>query len=274
MKCYVDAGNSRIKWRVGPKGVVHVLDWAQAEDWGARLKDTVAAEGVELKRVIVAAVAPSERCSLIKSQLAATLPDVPVQWLKSRARCCGVRLGYPDPGQFGVDRFCALVAARARHPDQAVLVINAGTAVTMDYMNASGEHAGGMIMPSVHAMEVGLTALAPNLGPFFSGDGVSGTGAEGAKRKAPRTAKTESTEEVGYLAVDTHAALVLGARWMMAAAVNQMAAALMEDASTPEFRILIGGGGGGDLQSMLGMPATHVPDLVLEGIVLAARQQR
>lgn len=272
MKCYVDAGNSRIKWRVGPQGDVHSLDWAQAEEWAARLMGTVAAEGGVLKRVVVAAVAPPARCALIKSQLAAALPDVSVQWLRSRARCCGVRLGYPDPGQFGVDRFCALVAARARHPDQAVLVINAGTAVTMDYMNASGVHAGGMIMPSMYAMEVGLTALAPNLGPFFADDRVSGTG--GVKKKASKTAEPDNSGEVGYLAVDTHSALVLGARWMMAAAVNQMAAALMEDASTPAFRILIGGGGGDDLQSMLGMPAMHVPDLVLEGIVLAARQQR
>lgn len=264
MKCYVDAGNSRIKWQIGPKGPVHALDWSEAADWAAAVLQTAQAEGVVIRRFTIAAVAAPERCAHMLSQLAGIYPEAPIQWLKSRARCCGIRLGYPDPSQFGVDRFCALVAARGRHPDQAVLVINAGTAVTLDYMNPAGEHAGGVIMPSVHAMQVGLTALAPNLGPYFSKDAPRPS--SGRKKTPPR--------DVGYLAIDTHSALVLGCRWMMAAAVNQMAAALREDAATPHFQVLIGGGGGGDLRPLLDVAATHAPNLVLEGIVRAARQQR
>lgn len=264
MKCYVDAGNSRIKWRIGPKGAVQALDWAEAEQLGARVRQSAERQNADIRRFAIASVVAPERGALLQSQLAATYPGVPALWLKTRARCCGIRLGYPDPTQFGVDRFCALAAARERYPDQAVLVINAGTAVTLDYMNASGEHAGGIIMPSVRAMEAGLTALAPNLGPFFSAEVV----------ESPSERKKKSPGSVGYLAVDTHSALILGAQWMMAAAVNQMAAALMEDAATPTFRVLIGGGGGGDLLPLLGVPAQYVPDLVLEGVARAARQQR
>ena len=51
----------------------------------------------------------------------------------------GVRNGYREPAQLGCDRFAALIAARHHHPDRDLLVVNAGTATTVDALTADGQ---------------------------------------------------------------------------------------------------------------------------------------
>ena len=162
MKCYIDAGNTRIKWQIGPKGEARALAWAEKSQWLEQLAASTT-KSQAISKFVIASVAPEPQRQWLAETLAANYADVPVQWLKSRARCCGVKLAYPEVSQFGVDRFCALIAARHRCPEQAVVVINAGTAITIDYMASSGQHEGGVIMPSLAAMKAGLNQLAPNL---------------------------------------------------------------------------------------------------------------
>lgn len=266
MKCYVDAGNSRIKWQIGPKGVVSALDWSAAADWVTELGRQAQESGVTIRHFVIASVAPEGHQDLLRQQLEAAYPEVPVHWISSRARCCGIRLGYRDVSEFGVDRFCALVAARLRFPKQAVIVINAGTALTLDYMKADGVHVGGVIMPSVHAMQTGLSVVAPNLAPYFAKSALPDT-----RRRRKQSA---SSGDEDYLARDTHAALELGCRWMLAAAVNQMVSALVEGGAVDDPQVVISGGGGGVLLPLLDTRALLVPDLVMEGIVRAAQQRR
>ena len=47
----------------------------------------------------------------------------------------------------GVDRFLAMLAALERFPNSPLLVIDAGSAVTFDVIDAKGMHQGGLIMP-------------------------------------------------------------------------------------------------------------------------------
>lgn len=262
MKCYIDAGNTRIKWQVGVKAQTQQQPWPQSDAllaaWAERLNP---ARGGGIARFIVASVVPPERQAQLAQALAAQYPDVPVQWMVSRGRCCGVQLGYPDVAQFGVDRFCALVAARHRFARQALIVINAGTAVTVDYLQAGGRHEGGVIMPSIAAMTAGLNALAPHLAPFW--------------HQKPQIAAVGHSAELG-LATNTAGALQLGVRWMQASALVQIINALSESAVSvhnPEPPVIIvSGGGASELLPLLDPAAISVPDLVLEGIRLAARQ--
>ena len=72
-------------------------------------------------------------------------------WLQSSLSLCGVLNGYLDPKQLGSDRWAALIAAwKIQH--EACLVINAGTAVTIDALSDSGQFLGGVILPSAHLM--------------------------------------------------------------------------------------------------------------------------
>ena len=52
---------------------------------------------------------------------------------------------YRTPETLGMDRICAAVAAQARVPGSPVLVVNAGTAITYEYVDAAGDYIGGGI---------------------------------------------------------------------------------------------------------------------------------
>ena len=57
-------------------------------------------------------------------------------------------LAYRDTGRFGIDRYLDLLAARSAYPLPAI-VIDAGTAVTVDALDEHGDHVGGMIFPGL-----------------------------------------------------------------------------------------------------------------------------
>lgn len=56
---------------------------------------------------------------------------------------------YKTPGTLGKDRIAAAVGAYDLYPDSNLLIIDAGTAITYDIVNASGEFLGGNISPGI-----------------------------------------------------------------------------------------------------------------------------
>ena len=77
----------------------------------------------------------------------------------------GVGIDYPKPNSIGPDRLANAVAARARF-DAPVVVVDFGTAVTFDVVNAKGNYVGGIIAPGLTAMTDYLherTALLPRI---------------------------------------------------------------------------------------------------------------
>jgi type III pantothenate kinase len=56
---------------------------------------------------------------------------------------------YKQSNKLGVDRFLAMIAAIDQLPNQNLLIIDAGSALTFDLVLASGEHEGGLIMPGL-----------------------------------------------------------------------------------------------------------------------------
>jgi len=74
-----------------------------------------------------------------------------------------VRIQYAEPERFGIDRFAALVAARMEFMDQALVVVDAGTAITVDVLDVEGLHQGGMIMPGVRLLGSSLANAASQI---------------------------------------------------------------------------------------------------------------
>lgn len=76
---------------------------------------------------------------------------IAVEFCISTASACGVRNAYREPQRLGIDRWLAVLAAYRRIPVGvgAALIVNAGTAVTIDLVTASGQHQGGLIAPGV-----------------------------------------------------------------------------------------------------------------------------
>jgi len=75
---------------------------------------------------------------------------------------------YLTPESLGIDRLCNVAAAHALHPEQNVLVVDAGTCIKFDLINAKGEYCGGSISPgialryrSLHDYTANLPLLSP-----------------------------------------------------------------------------------------------------------------
>ena len=148
-----------------------------------------------------------------------------------------VRIAYEDPSALGVDRFLALLAARARGP-HAALVVGVGTALTIDLLDAAGRHHGGRIAPSPGVMRDALHQRAAQL-PASGGDYVE-------------------------FASDTAAALASGCEGAALALIDRsVAEAVRIIGTTP--RVLLHGGGAHALLPHL-PHAESMPALVLEGL--------
>src|SRR5947209_2762693 len=161
----IDSGNSRMKWGLyGPRGwmghgVVSNAELATLalRDW-QNLPRPARAVGVN-----VAGEAARVR---VEGQLARW--RLPIQWLAASGEAAGVVNRYANPAQLGADRWASLVAARRRAVESDVfpapcVVINAGTAVTVDAMDADGVFHGGIILPGLHLMLHSLAERASAL---------------------------------------------------------------------------------------------------------------
>lgn len=233
----LDAGNTRIKWGMHAHGA-WLAQGALAHEEIHDLTRIVGAHP-ELRQVFGANVAGASIAEAIAKALPAHIA-APV-WLQSSELCCGVRNLYQHPEQLGADRWAALIGARALRPAAATLVVTAGTATTVDLLDASGAFQGGLILPGEALM---LRSLAGNTAqlPF----------AQGHYRAAPRT---------------TDDAIVSGCLNAQAGAIERMFRNLPP---TPDPLCLLNGGAAHRIVPLLTIPVSHVDNLVLEGLAVIA----
>ena len=73
------------------------------------------------------------------------------------------RINYSTPQTLGSDRVLACQGAYSLSNGKSVIVVDAGTATTIDYMDQHGVFQGGVIAPGISSMEAGLFQHAPEL---------------------------------------------------------------------------------------------------------------
>src|SRR5665811_873452 len=83
-------------------------------------------------------------------------------FIVAREMQCGVRNGYSNAGQLGSDRWAALIAAWHLVRGKC-LVVNCGTAITIDTLSEEGKFLGGLILPGVDLMRRSLVAATSQL---------------------------------------------------------------------------------------------------------------
>lgn len=144
----LDVGNSQCKWRLS--GAAGVISRGIGLD---ALADSLHPDtAVEVVRL--ASVRSAERTAQIADHLRA-LTSAPVVQARSQARCGAVINGYEEPERLGVDRWLAVVAAWHERPVDT-LVVDVGSALTVDLVAASGAHQGGYIVPGPALMAASL----------------------------------------------------------------------------------------------------------------------
>lgn len=141
----MDVGNTRIKWRLRPIGAVEAAAegvLVYGADLGLALSELPLSEAT---RISLATVLGESKKSQLLGELSKYSNVFP--WAaKVTAEVLGVTCGYDNPAQLGVDRWLAMVAAYDRYKS-AVCIIDAGSALTVDWVDAAGFHQGGYIVP-------------------------------------------------------------------------------------------------------------------------------
>lgn len=157
----LDAGNSALKWvLMTPDGQVGPAHGTRRNAPPAELAAALAREWRQRAAVPVQAaygcgVAAPELLRAIE-QAAMEALSLPVHWFETQPRFehdgIVLRNGYRDSTQLGVDRWHALIAARAAHSGRSLVVVTAGTATTVDGVTIDGSFVGGAIAPGVRLM--------------------------------------------------------------------------------------------------------------------------
>lgn len=110
----------------------------------------------ELQGVLFASVASDERINELKTL--SGLDDLPWTQLFSAATAFGLTNCYEIPTTLGVDRWLAMLGAMSRLPNQPLLVVDAGTAMTVDHVSIDGQHQGGWILPGLRMQHKAVTS--------------------------------------------------------------------------------------------------------------------
>jgi type III pantothenate kinase len=154
MILYLDVGNTALKWRWrSADGAVHQGDAVHRREWHGLVEAMDGVPLAALSAVYVASVAGHQADQDLAVVLRRACGVEPCFYY-SPAADAGVVNAYEEPARLGVDRWLAVVQAWHRHG--AAIVVDCGSALTIDAVDANGQHLGGYIVPGLAMMERSL----------------------------------------------------------------------------------------------------------------------
>ena len=236
----IDAGNTRIKWRVieassaltkAPKTVVE----------GNQLTASILA-GEPLLLPALTALTVAQLSNVAGDRIAENLSKqlqtqfaISLKVARVSPQVGLVSCGYTVPETLGVDRWLVVLAA-FRQTAGAAVVVDAGSALTVDIINSAGVHQGGYIVPGLRLLQESLW--------------------QGTDRvKVDQSASGEQP----IPGVTTEQAVSHGSTLMLVAFIERLAA-------EHRAELIITGGDALLLKSQLASKADYCPDLVLDGL--------
>ena len=147
MKLLVDIGNTRTKYIdsrnicLNPSSIV--VNTLLDSDWFSKNWQAVS-------HLIISNV--NEISLTEKIRTWATLNDISCNFIQSEKSQFGVTSYYTEPSQLGVDRWLALLGAASIHPKKNILIVDTGSATTVDILANGKQHLGGWILPGIDMM--------------------------------------------------------------------------------------------------------------------------
>ena len=149
----LDVGNSAAKWRLVSEDEV-LARGAAGLDEIARLPEALPA-AISPSAIWVSSVASAAVNTQLHEAFKASFGVLP--WFaETQAKTGSLVNSYAEPGRMGIDRWLAMLGAQARFPARALLVVDVGSAMTIDLVAEDGRHEGGYIIPGPRLMERAL----------------------------------------------------------------------------------------------------------------------
>lgn len=240
----LDVGNSRLKWGV--------LDDGDIRRTGHISRTRIREQGLsvlttKLPRRVDAVRASNVAGTSFATRLSGVIGmhcNADVHFARSEKRGWGVSNSYRQPRRLGVDRWVAMVGAWAE-TQSACLIVDAGTAVTLDAIGDDGVHLGGQIIPGVETMLDSLSSATSDIPRV-----------KAAAKPVPG--------ELKMFGRNTAAAVREGAQNAVVGAVERAIRTLQANGFDPT--IILTGGGASRILGALENTPLHRPNLVLHGL--------
>jgi type III pantothenate kinase len=247
----IDVGNTRMKWAwltstglSDQQAVVH-RD-SKPDLWTAALFDS----GQKPQRVLVSNVAGLGMAKTL-ARLTKKAFGVKIEFVTATQNFQELTNGYLDPSLLGADRWLAVIGAWTK-VRSALCVVDAGTAVKVDSVDANGQHLGGLIVPGIHMMREALLNETSDIA---------------------RAVEQSTASTAGVLANNTIGAVSRGAVFALAGLADR-AAEVIELSTGVKPKLFITGGDAGMITGTMRNHGEIVPDLVLQGLAVIAAQPR
>jgi len=238
MNLLIDIGNTRLKWCLFE---ANELSNSSALVCANQLHERLIAAWNNLsipRQIIISSVAAPAITNVVISVIAILWNNTPII-AQVQQNTCGLTTCYSNPAQLGIDRWLVLLAAIKRGTEAAV-VVDCGTAVTIDVLNSYGQHTGGLIIP-------GLKLLWKTI---FNGTGIS---------------PMEFPVSFNTLGKNTGECIAAGAVQAIVGAIETTYRQLANQESSP--RLLVTGGDAIIISKHLTTSHLIIPNLVFEGLL-------
>ncbi len=241
----LDAGNTRLKWAVA-NSEFDVLNSGVADYASMNALFAGSVLKGQIERVAVSCVAGKGVAQRIQEACSVCgMPD-PL-FAKVTAAACGLSNDYKTLDQLGVDRWVAALGAFKVFSAGEKIIVDAGTAVTVDWVDSRNVFQGGVILPGTKLMHDSLVGKTAGI-------------------------KSQSGEVLSVLGKNTQECVNAGAFYGLAGAVERVVAELvsMRGRQSP-WQVLVCGGDAQKLAGQLTLPEgvsmVLQPDLIFIGLL-------
>ena len=239
-----DAGNTRLKWGYYARGRISKSGSVTHE----QLHDTgYAALTSRMPRKVTHAAASNVAGPALATKLSSVIglhAAVDIRFAHCQKQAFGVTTAYRQPRRLGVDRWVAMIGAWNEFRS-ALCIVDAGTALTIDVLDRSGQHLGGQIIPGIDMMGESLRIRTSNIAA--------------ASRKS-----RDPGDGLGIFGRSTDDAIVYGSLSAACGAIDRAAKRLRGAAMRP--KIVLTGGDASRILKQLNSNVIHRPNLVLQGL--------
>lgn len=156
MMLTADIGNSRIKWALVSGGALECSRALEYRDDTLHETLDAAWSGLGAPGAVVYCSVGASATGEVLERWTESHWGIRATRVRTEAQGFGVRCAYAAPETLGADRWAALVACRHKI-GRAAVIVDCGTAITVDALSDDGTHLGGVIVPGVSLMRHALT---------------------------------------------------------------------------------------------------------------------
>lgn len=247
---YIDAGNSAIKWALSSADTLsEMVSLSYPEKISSEIFIDVWKQVDKPIRVVASSVG-SEIIWQAITEACNELWNIDVQRVSSIKQGYGLINAYDKPSDLGSDRWCAMIGAY-HEVKSAFMLVDAGSAITIDVVNELGQHMGGYITP-------GLTMMKQSLGVNTAQITVAATDKSLGTSLLPASSTAECVT----------AGIYLSAVKLIEGIFEK------ESKNTKDLKCILAGGDANLIADLLSLKYVIIPDVVLRGLAETQKENQ